>query len=174
MYEHLPTSQIADSRLRERRAGLWHRELGLSRMENFTVPGYGSSTHVEVRASSTLQHSTERVDGELRSGQAHNHCTAGAVVMFPTQGPLMSPSLLCSRDHAAPGCNSPFQPDSAFKDPRIWALSRLFSCLKGYDKLSYTTEQNTRWESRRLLYDPDNNTTKNCTQPGVWFYSSPQ
>ncbi|KAI1894768.1 hypothetical protein AGOR_G00119140 [Albula goreensis] len=37
----------------------------------------------------------------------------------------------------------------------------------GYDKLSYTTEQNTRWESRRLLYDPDNNTTKNCTQPAL-------
>ncbi|KAJ8250266.1 hypothetical protein COCON_G00221880 [Conger conger] len=47
-----------------------------------------------------------------------------------------------------------------------------FSCLakhSGYNASSYTTEDDSRWESRRLLFDPDQNETKskNCTEPAL-------
>ncbi|KAJ8402709.1 hypothetical protein AAFF_G00363810 [Aldrovandia affinis] len=55
----------------------------------------------------------------------------------------------------------------------LMVVSGLY-CLaehSGYKTSSYTTEDNGRWESRRLLYDPDNNKTeriqRNCTEPAL-------
>ncbi|XP_064173421.1 sodium/potassium/calcium exchanger 3 [Anguilla rostrata] len=46
-----------------------------------------------------------------------------------------------------------------------------FSCLaknSGYSASSYSAEDDTRWGSRRLLFDPDKNETrKNCTEPAL-------